>query len=107
MNNRSELSEAVRAAVSEVTDPELDQRFGDLGMVRDVRAGRRGQVTVQIALTTPGCPLTDQIRADVSAAAAGVAGVSAVTVEFSVMPQAERSALLAPARPGRPPARAG
>lgn len=106
MSNRSGLTAAVRAAVSEVADPELDQRLGDLAMVRDVRAGRRGQVTVQIALTTPGCPLTDQIRADVSAAAARVAGVSAVTVEFSVMPQAQRSALQPPARPGPSPARA-
>lgn len=96
MNTR-QLAEAVRAAVGQVTDPELHRPLGELRMVRDVRATRHGQVTVQVALTTPGCPMTSQIRTSVSRAAAGVDGVVRVSVEFTAMSDAERSAISAPA----------
>jgi ATP-binding protein involved in chromosome partitioning len=106
VNVRPQLASGVRAAVSQVTDPELHQRLGDLGMVGDVRAGRRGHVTVQVALTTPGCPMTDRLRADVTAAACAVDGVTEVTVEFSAMPDRQRSAIAVPPRPRSSPARA-
>lgn len=106
MNSRTDLAASVRAAVGQVTDPELDQRLADLGMISDVRAGRRGQVTVRVALTTPGCPMTGRIRAQVSSAAAGVPGVTGVAVEFSVMPEAQRSAISVPAGSRPSPARA-
>jgi ATP-binding protein involved in chromosome partitioning len=106
MNARLDLSSAVRVAVSQVTDPELHQRLGDLDMVGGIRAGRRGQVTVQVTLTTPGCPMTERLRADVTAAARTVTGVREVAVEFLAMPDRQRSAITVPPRPQSPSARA-
>jgi ATP-binding protein involved in chromosome partitioning len=102
LNPRHPLADAVRTAVGQVADPELHQPMGELGMVSEVRAGRRGQVSIRIALTTPGCPMTEQIRADVTQAATAVAGVSAVTVEFGMMSDAQRSGLSAQSG-GTPP----
>jgi ATP-binding protein involved in chromosome partitioning len=106
VNSRPNLAGAVRAAVGQVIDPELGRPLGDLGMVRDVRGGRRGQVTIHISLTTPGCPMTERIRADVVSAASAVDGVTRVTVEFSAMPEEQRSAISVPAGNRSSPARA-
>jgi ATP-binding protein involved in chromosome partitioning len=106
MNPRPEMASAVRASVGQVIDPELHQSLSDLGMVRAVHAGRRGQVTVAIALTTPGCPMTERIRAEVVSAASAVLGVRHVDVEFSAMPEAQRSAITVPAGGRMSPARA-
>jgi len=106
MTPRPALADAVRAAVDQVTDPELHRSLGELGMVGDVQAGRRGQVRVRVALTTPGCPMTGRIRADVTQAAAAVDGVTGVSVEFTAMPEAQRAAISVPARGQRPSARA-
>lgn len=106
MNSRLHLAGEVRTAVSQVADPELHQRLGDLGMVRDIQAGRRGQVTVRVALTTPGCPMTDRLRADVTSAASAVDGVTGVAVEFSAMPEEQRSAISVAAGRQPSPARA-
>jgi ATP-binding protein involved in chromosome partitioning len=100
---RLSLADAVRAVVGLVPDPELHRPLAELDMVREVRAGRRGQVSIRIALTTPGCPMTGQIRAEVTRAATAVEGVGAVTVEFGVMPESQRAAISAPS--GTSPAR--
>jgi len=84
---------AVRNAVGGVRDPELHRTLGELGMVIDVRAGRGGRVEVTVALTTAGCPMTARLTDDITAAAATVAGVVAVRVEFTVMSEPERRAL--------------
>jgi ATP-binding protein involved in chromosome partitioning len=105
VNSRPLLADAVRIAVGQVIDPELQRPFADLGMVREVRAGRRGQVTVAIALTTAGCPMTERIRADVISAASAVPGVRDVGVEFSAMPESQRSAISVPAGGRSAPAR--
>lgn len=94
--------DAVRAAVSAVTDPELRRPIGDLDMVRDIAVeGARAQVG--IVLTIVGCPAAARIEADVRAAAVSVAGVDDVDVEVGVMTPAERKALTEKLRDGRPP----
>ncbi|WP_341934998.1 Mrp/NBP35 family ATP-binding protein [Microbacterium sp. LWO14-1.2] len=94
--------DAVRAAVSAVTDPELRRPIGDLDMVRDIAVeGARAQVG--IVLTIVGCPAAARIEADVRAAAVSVAGVDEVDVEVGVMTPAERKALTEKLRDGRPP----
>lgn len=87
---------AVRDAVGGVRDPELHRTLGELGMVGDVsagRGGRGGRVDVTVALTTAGCPMTQRLTEEITAAASGVTGVVAVRVVFAVMGEPERRAL--------------
>ena len=88
---------AVRAAIERVEDPEIHRSLGELGMVRDLDV-TDGRVSVLVALTIPGCPLKDQLDADVTAAAMSVAGVTAVEVSFTSMSDEERAALSAELR---------
>jgi ATP-binding protein involved in chromosome partitioning len=90
-------SGAIRAAIEAVHDPEIHRSLGDLGMVRELSEDR-GAVSVLVALTTPGCPLKDQLEADVVAAARSVAGVTSVDVSFTSMTDEERANLAADLR---------
>lgn len=95
---------AVRTAIEQVEDPEIHRTLGELGMVRDLDVSD-GAVSVLIALTIPGCPLKNQINADVTDAAMSVEGVAAVEVTFTSMTDEERAELSADLRGGAAEAR--
>ena len=89
---------AVRGILAGVRDPELGASIVDLGMLRDVEVSPDGDVRVQVALTTAGCPLRGQIKADVISKIHGLEGVRDVTVDYAEMTQAERTAVMQRAR---------
>ncbi len=89
---------AVRGILAGVRDPELGASIVDLGMLREVEVSPDGDVRVKVALTTAGCPLRGQIKADVISKVHGLEGVRAVEVEYAEMTQAERSAVMQRAR---------
>src|ERR1700687_3202455 len=84
--------EAVRGLPAGVRDPELGASIVDLGMLRDVEVSPDGDVRVKVALTTAGCPLRGQIKADVISKVNGLAGVRGIEVEDAEMTQAEPAA---------------
>jgi metal-sulfur cluster biosynthetic enzyme len=63
-------------ALKDVVDPELGVNIVDLGLVYSLERTADGHVTVDMTLTSPMCPLTDQLEYDVQyvlgAAAASV-----------------------------------
>ena len=73
--------EAVLTALSDVRDPELHRDIVSLNMVRDV-AVDGGTASFRLVLTTPACPLREQIDADVRAALANVEGIADVEIEW-------------------------
>jgi ATP-binding protein involved in chromosome partitioning len=81
-----------------VVDPELGSDIVDLGMVRSAEVSDDGVVSVDIALTTPGCPLKHQIDRDVTARVGAAAGVRDVVITWSTMTDAEKAACMAKAR---------
>ena len=73
--------EAVMAALSEVQEPELHNDLVSLNMIRDVKI-EGGEVSFTVVLTTPACPLKQQIEREARQAVAAVPGVSSVNVLF-------------------------
>jgi ATP-binding protein involved in chromosome partitioning len=70
----------IRGALRGVQDPDLKQDLVDLGMIKDIKVtGSSVELTVQ--LTTPACPLKDQISKEVKAALKERLGLS-TTVNF-------------------------
>lgn len=59
--------ERVLAALGNVWDPELALDVVSLGLVYDVRVEDKG-VEVDMTLTTPGCPVSEQLPAEAEAA---------------------------------------
>ena len=88
MPTNDEIIEVLRP----VEDPELRRSIVDLGMVRDVRVDG-GTVSVQVALTVAGCPLRNEIQQRVTTAVTTLPGVTAVTLDFTVMTDQEREAV--------------
>ncbi len=76
-----QLREAVLVALRGVVDPEVGLDIVELGLVYriDVESGR---VRVQLTLTSPACPLGEQIVDDADARVRSVPGVDDVTVEL-------------------------
>ncbi|NJN17149.1 MAG: Mrp/NBP35 family ATP-binding protein [Oscillochloris sp.] len=72
----------ILTALSQVQEPELGGDIVSRKMVKRV-AIENGVVALTIELTTPACPLKDQIQAEVEAAVRAVPGVSDVGVEFT------------------------
>jgi metal-sulfur cluster biosynthetic enzyme len=70
----------VRAALAEVTDPELPVGIVDLGLVRSI-AVDGDRVTVGLTFTSIACPCTDVLREDVEARLRRLDGVAHVEVE--------------------------
>jgi ATP-binding protein involved in chromosome partitioning len=81
-----------------VVDPELGSDIVDLGMVRRADVDDEGVVTIEIALTTIGCPLQAQIRKDVTGRIGAAPGVAGVQIEWAEMTAEEKAACMAKAR---------
>src|SRR3712207_9418548 len=90
----------VLTALEQVIDPELRRNVVELEMVRDIVIGDE-EITVTIALTTPGCPLKANIAEQVQRQVGEVAGGRGVLVAFTFMNEAEREALREKMRGGR------
>lgn len=78
----SVMNTALLAALRTVNDPELHRDLVSLGMVQAANL-ESGIARVHIQLTTPACPLKDQIAADIKAALFKLSEVSDVSITFS------------------------
>jgi ATP-binding protein involved in chromosome partitioning len=79
----------LEAALRGVRDPELGLTLGQLGLVRAVRSRRR-RVEVEVSLPVAAWPGAEELAERIHTAAAGVAGVDSVELEFVVMTEEER-----------------
>ncbi|MCC6581050.1 MAG: Mrp/NBP35 family ATP-binding protein [Phycisphaeraceae bacterium] len=70
-----------------VDDPELHKDLVTLNMVKQVVIDG-GKVDITIELTTPACPLKEQIGNDVRRAVSALPGIKEVTVQFTANVQA-------------------
>ncbi len=79
----------VLAALRTVQDPDLHRDLVSLKMIKDLKIeGENISFTIQ--LTTPSCPLKDQLKSNAQAAVAAVPGVKKVTVELDASVRADR-----------------
>lgn len=66
-------AEQILDALKDVVDPELGVNIVDLGLVYGVEIDCNGHATIDMTLTTPMCPLTEQLEADVYYIVSGLA----------------------------------
>ena len=72
----------VMEALRVVRDPDLGRDIVSLGFVKDLRI-EAGQVSFTIELTTPACPVKEQMHDQAVAAVSSVDGVTGVSVEMT------------------------
>jgi len=71
----------VLAALSNVQDPELNKDLVSLNMIRDIKIVD-GDIQFTIVLTTPACPLKNQIEHDSRVAVEKIDGVKNIDIHF-------------------------
>lgn len=93
----------VMAALETVIDPEIHRPIIDLNMTSAEQVTIDGStVTVEVLLTTAGCPLRTTINADVIKAVGAIEGVENVKVDMGVMSDEQKKALREKLNGGRP-----
>jgi len=73
---------AVLEALGRVQEPELGKDLVSLGMIKDLSI-RDDRVSFTVELTTPACPLRDQIEREAKEAVASLEGVSEVSLKLT------------------------
>lgn len=82
MSDASPTKDQILNALRSVNDPDLHRDIVSLEMVKEI-AVCDGHVKLGIELTTPACPLKDQIRADVERAVEALGGVRQIEIDFT------------------------
>ncbi len=72
--------DAVLGALRTVNDPDLKRDLVTLNMVRDLKVFENGNVAFRIVLTTPACPMKEQIKKEATDAVMKVSGVASVEI---------------------------
>ncbi|MBI1757541.1 MAG: Mrp/NBP35 family ATP-binding protein [Fimbriimonas ginsengisoli] len=73
---------AILEALRQVEDPDLHRDLVTLGFVQNVRIDD-GAVSLTIELTTPACPVREQMKAEAEGVVAALPGVTSVEVEMT------------------------
>jgi metal-sulfur cluster biosynthetic enzyme len=81
MNMNSLDESQIWNALQQVIDPEIGCNIVDLGLIYGV-AIAGAKVTVQMTLTTPGCPMSESIAQGAQQVLLGVPGVAQAEVEI-------------------------
>lgn len=74
--------EDIIGALKSVQDPELMLNVYDLGLIYDINQKENGDVTVQMTLTSPTCPMGPEMIQMAAHAVASVVGVGKVKVNL-------------------------
>ncbi|HRR57384.1 MAG TPA: Mrp/NBP35 family ATP-binding protein, partial [Acidobacteriota bacterium] len=81
MSERNVTEERVLEALRQVVDPDLRQDVVSLGMIRDLQV-EQGEVSFRFVLTTPACPVRDQLEEQARRAVEAIPGVRRVRLRM-------------------------
>ena len=92
------LTDAIIAALKTVYDPEIPADIYELGLIYRVDINDERQVTIDMTLTAPGCPVAGEMPGWVENAVSMVEGVKGVTVNMTFDPPWDQSRMSDEAR---------
>ncbi|HXL00446.1 MAG: iron-sulfur cluster assembly protein [Dysgonamonadaceae bacterium] len=81
-----------------VYDPEIPINIYDLGMIYDVDVDENNNVTIEMTLTSPACPLSDFILSDVQMKIESIPEVNQVEINLTFDPPWDQSMMSDEAR---------
>ncbi|HEV7334572.1 MULTISPECIES: SUF system Fe-S cluster assembly protein [Bosea] len=92
------LTDDIVAALKTVYDPEIPSDIYELGLIYRVDISDNREVTIDMTLTAPGCPVAGEMPGWVENAVGAVPGVAAVTVNMTFDPPWDQSRMSDEAR---------
>jgi metal-sulfur cluster biosynthetic enzyme/Fe-S cluster assembly iron-binding protein IscA len=78
---RPEVEEKVREALKNIYDPEIPMNIIDLGLIYGMDWDAAGGLTIRMTMTSPGCPVVEELTQEVARTARTASGVENVQVE--------------------------
>ena len=78
--------EDIVAALKSVQDPELMLNVFDLGLVYNIKQEENGDIQIQMTLTSPTCPMGEEMIQMAAQAVSSVIGTGIVTVNLTFDP---------------------
>jgi FeS assembly SUF system protein len=92
------LTDDIVAALKTVYDPEIPSDIYELGLIYRVDISDDRQVTIDMTLTAPGCPVAGEMPGWVENAVGAVPGIAGVTVNMTFDPPWDQSRMSDEAR---------
>ncbi len=86
MSDTGGLNDKVITALRSVRDPELPVNIYDLGLIYELDVSNDGHVRIIMTLTSPNCPVAEQLPGWAEQAVRQVPGVGDVRVELTFDP---------------------
>ena len=83
MNPTQPTEAAVLEALKAVRDPDLNRDIVSLKFIKNLRIDDGGRVAFSIELTTPACPVKDQMRDQARDLVSRIPGVTSVEIEMT------------------------
>jgi FeS assembly SUF system protein len=80
------LEEAIVKMLKTVFDPEIPVNIYDLGLIYKIETQPEGQVTIDMTMTAPSCPMADFILEDVRMKVESIEGVKSLTLNLVFEP---------------------
>jgi FeS assembly SUF system protein len=87
----AELTDKIVAALKSVYDPEIPVDIYELGLIYRVDVADNKEVTIDMTLTAPGCPVAGEMPGMVKDAVSKVEGLGEITVNMVFDPPWEPS----------------
>lgn len=87
MEDKLKLEEAVIAALRTVFDPEIPVNVYDLGLIYSIDIKDNMDVSIEMTLTAPGCPMADYILGEVKEKTELVPEIQTCTVDLTFEPE--------------------
>jgi len=81
-----ELQEKIKAALSNIFDPEIPVNILELGFIYNIDIKENKDVDILMTLTAPNCPVAESLPVEVQQQVANVEGVGKVTVNITFDP---------------------
>ena len=82
-----DLQESIIAELKTVMDPDLHKDIVSLGFVKNMNV-KDGDVKFQVELTTPACPVKEQLKTECETKVSAVKGVNSIEVEMTAVVRA-------------------
>ena len=90
-NQDKMLEEKVIEALKRVHDPEIPVNIYDLGLIYELKINDQSEVYIKMTLTTPNCPIAEDMPGIVYNEVKSVDGVKEVKVDLVFDPPWDRS----------------
>lgn len=92
-NEFLQLEDAIINTLKSIYDPEIPVNIYDLGLIYEIDVDDENNVKIRMTLTTPNCPIADDIIAEVQQKVEAVQGVKSVNLKLTFDPPWDESNL--------------